>query len=169
MREINCYGGIVKVDATDYDELIKYTWSVWADGTTRYARRKYGGSNISMHRHIMNPSIDMEVDHMNGDGLDNTRKNLRICSRKENAQRNTKQQNKKLSRFKGVYFHHYRWEAAIQFDGKQCHLGTFKTEIEAAQKYNEAAQRHFGDFAKLNNIEELATGEFKIEIKEGEG
>jgi hypothetical protein len=92
----------------------------------------------------------MEIDHINGDGLDNRRENLRIC----NHQQNSGNQGPRggSSRFKGVCWHknHRIWAAFIGIDFKQKHLGHFHTEEEAARAYDVAALEHFGEFAKLN-------------------
>lgn len=100
------------------------------------------------------------VDHINHNGLDNRRENLRICSNFQN-QGNSRPQKKegKTSKYKGVWFykkgHHKKpWVAGIQISGKMIHLGSFALENDAALAYNKAAQIYFGDFAKVNNITE---------------
>lgn len=98
-----------------------------------------------------------EVDHVNGDPADNRVVNLRAASRQENM-RNTRPRRGASSRFKGVHLwrgpasRQSYWRATITLNGKTVPLGYFKSETEAAMAYNEAAAKHFGVFAKLNEI-----------------
>ena len=105
---------------------------------------------VKLHRIIINAPRGTQVDHRNGDVLDNSRVNLRLCSNSEN-QRN-RHRTRGVSRFKGVVWHKgcNKWEARLN-DGKKRHyLGLFSNEADAARAYNESAQKHFGDFACLN-------------------
>lgn len=81
--------------------------------------------------------------------------NLRVCNAKENSRNASKRKNTS-SKYKGVIFHKRDnvWLASIRYNRKAFHLGTFRSEIEAAKKYNETALRYFKEFAKLNLIEE---------------
>jgi hypothetical protein len=104
-------------------------------------------------------AIDL-VDHVNGDGLDNRRANLRVATRAEN-QRNTRgRPQHRASMHKGVALCAGKrvrpWRATIQIDGHQVHLGYFGEEEDAARAYNAAALLHFGEFAFLNSFERLA-------------
>ena len=93
----------------------------------------------------------MEVDHKNGDGLNNTRENLRICTREQNA-RNRRSVSGSTSKYLGVSWckDKKRWRAQISAYGKCKKLGRFKTELEAAIIYNIAARKYYGRFAKPN-------------------
>jgi len=110
-----------------------------------------------LHRVIMNCPPGKEVDHINGDPLDNRLANLRICSRGENG-RNQKKQVGVSSKFKGVSWnrHNKKWRAQIQHCGSGIHLGRFKDETEAARAYDAKAAELFGEFAKLNFPTSLA-------------
>ena len=116
-----------------------------------YARgqlRSDSSKGVLMHCLIL-PGVP-EVDHQNGNGLDNRRRNLRSSTRVQNC-RNTKSRGGS-SRFKGVSFCHARkrWEAKIKVNGRTLHLGRFKQEVNAAQAYNFAADEYFGEFAVFN-------------------
>jgi AP2 domain-containing protein/HNH endonuclease len=108
---------------------------------------------VPLHRLIMNAPADKEVDHINGDTLDNRRCNLRICSHKENL-RNQKLPKNSKSGYKGVtwYKRIKKWRSHIRLNKKQIHLGYFDDIKLAANAYNEAAIKYFGEFAKLNDL-----------------
>jgi len=93
------------------------------------------------------------VDHINGDNLDNRKKNLRLCTYAENN-RNRKPLENKTSKYKGVGLNkNYKiktWQARIVKNSKRYSLGYFKNEKEAALAYNQAAKKYFGEFAYLN-------------------
>ncbi len=95
----------------------------------------------------------MDVDHINGNRLDNRKCNLRLATRSQNLQ-NSRKRTGCSSRFKGVNWlgQNKRWRARIKVFGKEIALGCFISELEAAEAYNKAAKEHFGDFAKLNEI-----------------
>ena len=109
---------------------------------------------IYMHRAIMLAGPDDVVDHLNGNGLDNRRANLRITNKSRNAQRaliDTVRPNK--HGFRGVAplgKRSKRWRARISVDGKEIHLGTYTTKEEAARAYDVAAGLHYGIHAYLN-------------------
>lgn len=108
-----------------------------------------------LHRLIMglkkgDPRV---VDHIDKNTLNNQKSNLRICTRAENSQNRKTSKNKKLSKYKGVRkASENAWRSSIRVKGKLHNIGTFKTEKEAAKKYNEHAKLHFGEFAQLNKI-----------------
>ncbi len=105
-----------------------------------------------MHNLIINTPDGMEADHINGNTLDNRRSNLRICTRGQN-QRNRRGNLNGTSKYKGVSFknENKKWVAQIGFK-KNMFIGYYKTEIEAALAYNEAAKKYHGKFARLNKI-----------------
>lgn len=146
-------GATVLVDDEDFVELSKFKWHLLKVG---YAARRELGKKIdprlyiTMHRAILNPEIGKQVDHINGNKLDNRRENLRICSKAENM-RNTNKRRNNTSGFKGVVQSRKgRWVAHITKDYKMIHLGTFTNPKEAAVAYDNKARDIFGEFAKLN-------------------
>lgn len=106
---------------------------------------------IYMHLEIMSVPDGMEVDHINGNGLDNRRENLRLCTRAQNRMNSVKRIGKS-STFNGVYWHKNcrKWRASLKLDGKEIHIGYFNTELDAAEAYDEKAFELFGEFAKPN-------------------
>lgn len=116
---------------------------------TRLARWRY--RSIPIHRFIMGVAEksvrEIEVDHVNGDRLDNRRSNLRLCTRKENA---CNVASRSRSGFKGVVRERRKWRAVIQFDGQVHQLGRFSAPEDAARAYDVAAKKYHGVFAKLN-------------------
>ena len=93
----------------------------------------------------------MEIDHINGNGLDYRKCNLRVCTHQQNLQNQRIQ--KGVSKFKGVCWHKasQKWMAKIKHNYKTIYLGVFNNEIDAAKSYNKKAKELFGEFARLNN------------------
>lgn len=120
---------------------------------TGYAQIKDNGQMRQLHRLIMDPPSDMEIDHINGDRTDNRKSNLRICGKSENI-KNVKKRKDNTSGWKGVRWlkNRRKWLACLQVDGKYKHLGHFNTPEEAAKAYNRGAIKYHGEFAKLNKI-----------------
>ena len=139
------------IDDEDYEELSKYNWFYQHD----YARRNHwlGGKNHSVYAHsvIMPTPKGMGIDHRNGNGLDNRKANLRICTQSSNCKNRSKAKNNK-SGYKGVSRFGNRWRAYSSNNGKHVHLGLFDTKEEAALAYNAAAIERFGRYAKLNPV-----------------
>ena len=140
-------GKVSLVDDEDYETVNKFKWyfdSVGYATITTYRNR------IRMHRFILNPKKNQIVDHVNGDRLDNRRCNLRLCTRRQN-QCNQKTRKDNTSGYKGVALMHNKyWRAYINKDGKQKHLGIFKTKEEAGKEYDKFALILYGKFAKTN-------------------
>ena len=108
---------------------------------------------MKMHRLILNASDDIQVDHINHNGLDNRKGNLRLCSCSQNCMnRNTR--SKTSSRFKGVVWRKksQKWQSRIHIDGATKYLGAFFNEGDAAMAYNDAALKYHRDFACLNAV-----------------
>jgi hypothetical protein len=112
----------------------------------------------SMHKIILGTKKGFVIDHINGNGLDNRRENLRFCSQKQNSRNNRRRKDKKYtSKYKGVWKYNYDsgrigWVAQITVNDKAIHLGIFRDEEEAGYAYNQAAKKYFGDFACLNKL-----------------
>lgn len=149
MKQITLTRGMFAiVDDADFDTLQKYNWQMHKHG---YATRKKGLGHISMHREIMNPPSGFDVDHINGNKLDNRRANLRICSRHENTFNQGLRSNNN-SGYKGVSWRKQerKWIAQIQANGKRKTIGYFDSAIEAARAYDNAAIEAYGEYARLN-------------------
>lgn len=146
-------GKVAIVDDEDYEWLMQWRWSYDGRVAFRGGRKYEGRKNISMHRVITNAQPNQDVDHINGDPLDNRKANLRCCAHAEN-QRNRKKQAGTASTYKGVWWRKdvQRWAAGIMINQKQIHLGFFDSELDAARAYNSAALKYFGEFARLNDI-----------------
>jgi len=138
------------VDEADYGRVAPHRWVAHRNGIGAfYARRPKGAL---LHRFILDPERGRLVDHIDGNGLDCRRRNMRVCSPAENS-RNRKKPRSTKSRFKGVSPLGGRFQARIWINGKGRHLGTFADEIEAARAYDTAAKQFFGAFARLNFAE----------------
>lgn len=139
------------VDAADFEWLNRYNWRL----QNGYAARRQNGRVIYMHREIMNPPKGMMVDHGNHNKLDNTRENLRVCTRQQNTHNNRKHVDS-CSQFKGVGYNREKekWFAKAYFEGKRIWLGYFDEEADAARAYDRTAVEYFGEFAHLNFPEE---------------
>jgi hypothetical protein len=146
-------GKFAIVDDEDFEALLQFKWHVNRHRSTWYAVRWIGSQKIHMHRVITNAPLGMDVDHIDGDGLNNQRSNLRVCSKQENHWNQGLNRNS-TSGFKGVVWHKWarKWQAHIRVNGKRLYLGLFNDKTAAARAYNEAATKHFGNFARLNNV-----------------
>lgn len=144
-------GRFAIVDANDYDWLNTYKWHTfvrpkkWLYAASRVKREK-----VFMHRLIMNPPPDMVVDHIDGNGLNNKRENLRICTQIQNNY--NRSGHKKGSKYKGIHRekNSNKWRARIRCCGKDFSIGRFNNEIDAAKAYDKKAKELFGQFAYLN-------------------
>lgn len=159
MKEVQLTLGMVAlVDDEDYEALARHKWTAQksSGGSTFYAVRWGPGGRrnrkrILMHRVITGAVDSQDVDHKDGNGLLNTRSNLRRATRAQNAA------NKKIGRnntsgYKGVYWKpkDARWQALIQPQGRCIYLGEFSDPVEAALAYDRAALEIFGEFARPN-------------------
>lgn len=148
-------GYVALVDDEDFELVSGYKWYAQVlKGVVYAASRK---DRLFMHRLILAVEEELLVDHINHNGLDNRRINLRAATKSQN---NANQRTRlHTSRFKGVCLFvdkrsgWTRWMSQITVNKKNIHLGYFKVEEEAARVYNEAALRHFGEYALINIIE----------------
>lgn len=140
------------VDDEDYEWLMQWKWRAKKDGRTYYAVRTIWSKrrDLSMHRLIMGEPEGMEVDHKDGDGLHNWRKNLRVCTHADNLK--NKRGKVGGSGYKGVSFDKRDgiYLARIRVGNKYVHLGSFKDPAKAALAYDKAARFYHGEYAKTN-------------------
>jgi len=151
-------GKFAIVDPDDYPELKKYKWFATKNGSTFYAKRhtrfteRIKTTSVCMHRKIMNAPDNLVIDHINYNGLDNRKANLRLATRRQNSLHIIRTMNPGSSKYKGVSWREDRkkWSVKIMADGKTIHLGCYKDEIKAAKAYDKAAKKYHGQFASLN-------------------
>lgn len=145
------------IDDVDFSEISKYKWCLHETAGKKYAKRAVSQQIVGkkhktklMHQQIIKPSKRFQIDHINGNGLDNRRENLRIVTHQQNLMNQIKTRG--TSQFKGVTWDKLRvkWNAKIKLNRKTINLGRFDSEQEAALAYDKAAKNLFGEYAKLN-------------------
>ncbi len=159
MKEIPLtQGKVALVDDEDFERVNQLKWCAMWNGFKWYAINATGYRKY-LHQFLL-PDIPL-IDHRNGNGLDCQRSNMRPADDTRNLRNAGKRRGSTSSRFKGVYWRtktqivkgkEYRyadWHARINIP-KCIHLGYFDSEVSAALAYNEAALKHFGEFAKPN-------------------
>ena len=135
------------VDAEDYEWLMERNWCTMWQPTSEIFYALSGRE--TMHRAIAARAGLSDVDHHDGDGLNNRRKNLRPCTRSQNAA-NGGMYSTNTTGFKGVYLQNNRYRASIFKDGNKISLGFRDTAEEAARLRDAGMREHFGEFARLN-------------------
>lgn len=163
MKYINLtQGQSTMVDDEDFEYLNQWGWFAQRDAYTLYACRylpskenkgKKTRTLLRLHRVIMDAPKGAVVDHIDGNGLNNQRSNLRVCSLSQN-QRNSRKQCNNTSGYKGVSWHKGRrmWQAQIVVNNKKVYLGAYDYVTDAALAYNAGAIKYFGEFARLNIV-----------------
>lgn len=156
MAELNCISDeVVLIDDADFDWLMPLTWyynardnsvSTVIQGGTIYLGRLIGDK--------LGFDSELEVDHKNTNGLDNRRENLRPATRSENAANRNIQSNN-TSGYKGVRWNPrtQKWAARTKHKGQEIYLGQFATDRLVALAYNSAVRHLFGDFARVNEVQ----------------
>ena len=144
--------------------VMKHRWWAHKEGDVYYVVGHVAGKQVRLHRLLLEAKPGESIDHINHNGCDNRRGNIRICTVAENVRNQRVQKFPfKSSRFKGVCYVRTRnlakpWQAQIKVDRTFIYLGHFKDEMSAALVYNYAAIRYFGEFAHLNTIREEIHG-----------
>lgn len=153
-----------QVDDEDYDLL---SLTKWSDDSRGYAIRRAinpdgTGTTEKMHRIITSAKQGEIVDHINGLPWDNRKENLRIVTNRQNT-RNSKLKSTNKSGYKGVaVYKNGKWSAQITVNYRKIHLGIFEDAEEAAMVYNNAATEHFGEYARLNLMSDIARHAAKL-------
>lgn len=154
MKEIPLTQGYTaQVDDEDYEYLSQFTWCIGHGYATRRASAKLLCTR--MHRIILNAPKNMQVDHIDGNPLNNQRSNLRLCTGAQNCCNKAHGGVKTHSQYRGVSVRGSRFRARIHVDKKVAHVGYYDTEEKAARAYDAAAKKHYGEFAILNFPEEI--------------
>lgn len=152
VRTIPLSQGLVAiVDAADFDMLSERKWHTQASGYAAHGSGSRPSGLILMHRLLMEAPAGLQVDHINGNRLDNRRANLRLCTAAQNrCNAGLRAVNK--SGFKGVSRHSSNrvWVANVQAGGVAHYIGSYADKVEAARAYDAAALRLHGPFARLN-------------------
>lgn len=162
---LNIKGYFITIDTSDYLLISKYTWrpnKIKDQPWLIYFRTYTEGSHttrkeILMHRLIMGCTYKdgINIDHIDGNTLNNSKSNLRRCSISQNVANARKAPNKS-SPYKGVTLDAKsgKWKVTITCKGRSYHLGYYINILDAAKTYNEKAIELFGEFAKINTIPE---------------
>jgi hypothetical protein len=143
------------IDAVDVDIVARFNWTAYLTTSTVYAARKDTSGakqiNFYLHRAIMGNPAGIEVDHINGDGLDNRRCNLRAATRSQNAQ-NTRVRSDNTSGVKGVWWDSARrkWASEIRVRGRKLFLGRHNDLESACEAYAYASEKFHGEFRRTD-------------------
>jgi hypothetical protein len=149
-------GFVAQIDASDLHKVAGFNWFAVVQSYTVYAVRRVSGvkgrgSKISMHRQIIGATNDVQVDHVDLNGLNNRRENLRIATPQQNCF-NRRKTRANTSGFKGVCWNRKsrKWQAGIRINGRSVHLGLFETIDAAYNAYCKAANQHYGEYARIS-------------------
>jgi hypothetical protein len=175
MKEIPLtQGKVALVDDEDFGRVSRLRWFAQRNHNTWYAARNTRMPHhrvIRMHRFVLGlediPEKEIQVDHVDGDGLNNTRRTLRVATETQNKMNQGPRSTNPLG-LKGVTQRRGRYHAQIKCNKQHFCLGTFDTPEEAARAYDAKASEVFGDFAWLNYPERLSGGAGEGEVKDGQ-
>jgi len=139
------------IDEADLERVSRYSWHANMKASGVYAAARIDNRMVGLHRFIVQAAPGFDVDHINGNRLDNRRCNLRLATRSQNLANSRPRRDKRASRFKGVTYCNdpkrvKRWVAKVASE----YVGRFLTEVEAARAYDEVARIRYGAFARTN-------------------
>ena len=153
------HGRVALVDDKDYEFIIQWDWGILDQHSkVQYAITRGSGKRYLMHRIILESKDGEITDHINGDGLDNRRSNIRTCTQAQNSMNSVKRKKDATSHYKGVCYLPYKksvkdaYVASIRVKGKNIRLGRFDVEEDAAREYDRMALKHFGEYARINGV-----------------
>ncbi len=148
------------VDRERYEEIARYKWFAHNSHSGYYALRttkekKDGRTRpkiVRMHWVVLEPPEGRFIDHINHNGLDNRRANLRVVTNRQNIWNSRKRKGKCSSKYKGVHRvkGEKKWRARIQHKDRMIFIGEFDDEKAAAKAYDQKAKELFGEYAVLN-------------------
>jgi len=142
-------GQVCLVDDDFYEHASKYKWRLIHGYATRHTTKDGIQYDFKMHREIMNPPKHLDIDHIDGNRLNNQRSNLRVVTRQQNLWNNRVRSDSRTG-FKGVSYHptkRRKYRTIITLNGKRIPLGYYMTPEEAHRAYCMKAKELFGDFA----------------------
>lgn len=148
-------GKVAIIDAVDWDLVKDFKWHTQKNHLCSYAianiKRNGKRTTIGMHQILMGTYSKMHVDHINNDGLDNRRNNLRVCTVSQNRA-NSKTHLNNTSGYRGVSFkkNTNRWKSQIRINKKLYDLGEFDLKEDAARVYDIISREWYGEYATLN-------------------
>lgn len=158
MKEIQLtQGKVALVDDEDFEELNRFKWTAFKARKKYYVIRRDGeGKGFLIHREILKiTDAKIEVDHIDGNTLNNTRANLRPVNKSQNMCNRTGVASHNTSGFRGVVYDkvNKNWISKLGFRGKSIHMGRFDTPEEAAKAFDKKAKELFGEFCGKLNFE----------------
>lgn len=142
-----------QVDKQDAPLVIPHRWHAIRGrrGEYRIMRSVSGGPPVVLAREILRTPSSLIADHKNGDGTDNRRRNLRNVTRAQNAQNRRKPSNNNTG-YKGVHYCEGKYRAQVIANGRRYRKRGFTSALDAARWYNDMAQKHHKQYARLNRL-----------------
>ncbi|MES2856325.1 MAG: AP2 domain-containing protein [Bdellovibrionota bacterium] len=153
-------GQKVKIDREDFERVSNHSWRVTKSTTGRNrvvtsVRTPKGVRSVTLGKFLMKPAKGKQVyPRRFNEGLDYRKSNLIVCTLAERQRMLPKKRQDATSTYRGVSYSktEEKWRAGIEVDGQSINLGSFASEKSAAEAYNKAAKKHFGDVAYQNNL-----------------